>query len=695
MGWHPSRRELLVAGAVGTGTLITPRWLKASQESGNWRFAFFSDTHVRTNGNIEENRAMLREIRQYAPEFAMNDGDVCEYGWEGEYRVYQGLLDEFGVPTLHSPGNHDVRWSPRGINLFEASLGPAFSHHERNGIHAFMLDTSVPLSHWGHLGRPQLEWLAAKLQDIGREAPVMLSMHHWVGRDPVRVDNEEALLDLIEQYNVAMIWTGHGHNNLDWEWNGIPCTMNQGLYQGAFQIVDVNPADQIMVRRRRVEGETEMRVVGEHSLRAPRRIRPVFALGGLTVQQGSQIKVDAQASGYRWGSGEFRPLRDGKVPTDVDIPGEHVLTLRRTDGQTYRPVMPHIIPRDPDTAALFPLWRTALPGGAISHLIAEEDGVFVSLMDGSIMCLDRRSGQEKWRKQTGSFCHSSPILAENTVCVGSADEHLYLLDRETGEQIWRAATTGPIYSSPVLVQGQWIVGAGDGIVYAFDAETGQEHWKYALPADDMAFTQSKFTTDGQGVYFGAWDRAVYALEADTGRLRWREEVTHTFYFAPAIGSPAYSAGRVVVPGNGNTLHSFNVNNGSVHWATTTGEGIDKFGYSSPLVVGNDLFIGGLGSFGNCYRLNFETGAEVWAAATGSVIYDSSPCLIGARPDGTGGAIAIGSVDGTVSLISREEGKILGQYKMPTGHLLSSPASYGRTLFVASYANQMTALRAEF
>ena len=72
---------------------------------------------------------------------------------------------------------------------------------------------------------------------------------------------------------------------------------------------------------------------------------------------------------------------------------------------------------------------------------------------------------------------------------------------------------------------------------------------------------------------------------------------------------------------------------------------------------------------------------MWTAATGRTIYDSSP----AHADGR---IAIGSVDGTLSLLRAADGALLDQHRLPTGHLLASPAMGDGMVFAASLSDMV-------
>ncbi|MCS7033721.1 MAG: metallophosphoesterase, partial [Phycisphaerae bacterium] len=226
----------------------------------NFRFIHTSDTHVNPHrtqdSNAARNEELFREISglQPRPAMAINTGDVVEVGSQLEYALLRERLKSMTVPCYHTPGNHDTRWNPLGKEGFVRGTGqPLFQHIEHEGVHFFLLDSTVLLEHWGHISQQQLDWLQRELDRIGPEPPVVLAFHHWIGRDKVQVDNEQDLIDLVEPYNVVLWLNGHGHSDLLWNINGAPAIMQKGLYQGSYGVIDVSP-DHMAITRRHLAG---------------------------------------------------------------------------------------------------------------------------------------------------------------------------------------------------------------------------------------------------------------------------------------------------------------------------------------------------------------------------------------------------------------------------------------------------------
>lgn len=677
-GW--TRRDVLRAGlALGALPLLPKRGWAAPQQGGS--FAYFSDTHVSLTRNVAECRAMLEELgKGFTPVFAINGGDVVDYGWKGEYDSYDRVLEGLPWKTHHIPGNHDVRWAGLGLQIFEKRVGVPFRAFDALGCRFVLLDSTVPLSHYGHYESAMLRWLESNLKNLGRETPVIVATHHWVGRDSVMIDNETALMKVLEPYNVKLILTGHGHNDLLWRWDGALCTMNKGLYQGSYQRVDVDWEKGVLRLSRRTTAKPSMSLLAEVDLTAPREKLPKVAGIGLGSGPLALVAGHEGATEYRWDDGKWQPY-DGKAAPAAGLnPGHHLLTFRT--GENGRASCREEAVEDP-TGRLAAAWQVALPGAVMSHLVLAEDKLFVSCMDGSVLAFDPDTGKPYWRAKTGGYCHSTPAVKDGLLVVGSADGKVHAFDSKSGEPKWTHATEGPVYASAAFGNGLAMIGSGDGKIYGLDVRTGKPVWTYVMPPGDTAFTQSVPQCDGERFYFGGWDKYTYALDVRTGKLAWRQICTaSTFAFSPAIGGPAMDDRAIYIPANGNELYAFRKADGELLWkATSPG---DKFGYSAPCLAEGKIYIGCLGDKGEARCINAADGKEVWCAKVAGVIYDSSPAY-------ANGLAAVGSVNGVLNVIDAQDGSIFAQYRVGTGHFLSSPAMRGNRIFAATFADRLVAL----
>jgi outer membrane protein assembly factor BamB len=59
--------------------------------------------------------------------------------------------------------------------------------------------------------------------------------------------------------------------------------------------------------------------------------------------------------------------------------------------------------------------------------VVHEDSVYIGSVDGSLYCLDMRSGRKRWQFRTGGPITGTPVIANNVLYVGSNDHKVYAL----------------------------------------------------------------------------------------------------------------------------------------------------------------------------------------------------------------------------------------------------------------------------
>jgi len=115
-----------------------------------------------------------------------------------------------------------------------------------------------------------------------------------------------------------------------------------------------------------------------------------------------------------------------------------------------------------------------------SPLVTDKEIIFGTATRG-IVALDKNSLEEKWNCRTSpsiiytspyvtipsSTVETSPIACGKYVIVGSSDGALNLLERETGKEIWRFQTGSPILNSPAISGNMLFIGDFSGNIYAF------------------------------------------------------------------------------------------------------------------------------------------------------------------------------------------------------------------------------------
>ena len=674
-------------------------WFIPSSVFADFRFIHCSDSHAGTPENTRVDAAMFKEMSQLQPlpKFVILTGDVVNYGTDEEYAQFAGAAKNLGdLPLYLAPGNHDVRWNPRGKEGYTlGSHGKLFQSWDYENIHFVTLDSTVLLEHWGHISQEQLDWLKNDLAKVGTEKPVIIGFHHWIGRDPVMVDNEQELMNLVAPYNIVLWLQGHGHADIEWNIDGVPATMVKGLYQASYDIIDVTPSELRITKRFLPQNKTDelLKSATQPSSDLPdgktrllmtiplaKRARPNWSASvdlrgqnlAVHVDRGelpADAKVDVQI--------DTNPATsiDGDVKNiakDAYAPGVHVATVIVTcaDGRVYRKPFTMTLP-----GTVSPAWITNIGGAVQSRLALSGDRLYVTSMGNDLVALNAGDGKEIFRAKTGAPIFSSPEVADGVVYFGSADHFVYAVDATSGEIKWKHETGGAVLAGPAVTKGVVCIGSCDKNIYGLSVSDGHEIWHVA--GENMF--QSKAATDGEHFFVGGWDNHFRCINAAEGKLAWdltlgkRQPLPGFSAYAPSITNPCVGGGKVFVSTNDGVFHAINIADGREAWRVDR----KNMGYSSPCFHDGKVYFA-LSDKGDTYCADADTGKILWQRNVGSVIYDGGFCYGG---NASGGNVFIGCVDGVFNALNANSGEIIWQYSLGPGHLLATAAADDNRVYI--------------
>jgi hypothetical protein len=236
-----TRRDFLKRTlCAGAGLAWLPRLMAAAADMpcDPNLFALFSDTHIAADlseqhlgVNMSRNlAACARSLADWParPAAIIVNGDLAYLsGKAGDYLTFGALMDPLRAlaPVHLLLGNHDQRdhfWAA----FPDASAEQRATLHRQTGILAseyanwFLLDTLEETDKApGQLGRPQLDWLARKL-DQAPDKPAIIVLHHNPQFDsviPTGLRDTRALMEVIvPRRQVKLAIFGHTH---DWHWS--------------------------------------------------------------------------------------------------------------------------------------------------------------------------------------------------------------------------------------------------------------------------------------------------------------------------------------------------------------------------------------------------------------------------------------------------------------------------------------------
>lgn len=254
-------------------------------------------------------------------------------------------------------------------------------------------------------------------------------------------------------------------------------------------------------------------------------------------------------------------------------------------------------------------------GWSESSVTVGNDRVFFGETSGSLVALDKETGELEWEVNPARQIRSAPLYNDGTIYIGSdegdaldPDGNLYAYDAETGEQEWVFTEPGrEIQSAATVSDGTIYVGSNDGSLYAVDPTDGTEVWSFDEP--DEAVSWSPTVANGilyvGGTDSGGFDSdgALYAIDTETGEAEWVFDDPSRTFSSPTIVGDTVIVGTLQ-PGSGE-VYGIDADDGTELWSYT---GLDGLGVrSSPTVVDGTAFIGGDTDLGSGQLMAIETG----------------------------------------------------------------------------------------
>ncbi|MFY9745023.1 MAG: metallophosphoesterase [Acidobacteriaceae bacterium] len=215
---------------------------RAPVAAGSFTFAFFTDVHIEPEMDAPQGTELAMEIINASEaEFAICGGDHVfdALGSRKErvieqYELYMQAEKTLRIPVRHVLGNHDVAGLKTDMSSHDAIYGkamfeqtfqtPTYYSFQHKGVNFIVLDSILVE---GRDWRPeidlrQLAWLerdlaanAAYPQVVISHVPLVTSMASYgPGSNDKKyepVSNADAIVPILEKYNVIALLQGHTH----------------------------------------------------------------------------------------------------------------------------------------------------------------------------------------------------------------------------------------------------------------------------------------------------------------------------------------------------------------------------------------------------------------------------------------------------------------------------------------------------
>ena len=495
--------------------------LGGQAQSVQFRFAHLTDLHLSPN-NPNPTEDLLRSVAQINAtegiDFVLVTGDITEEGDRASMEKVKSCLDLLKVKYYVALGNHETKWSDSGCTAFGEIFGSERFEFEHKGF-LFLGFNSGPLMRmaYGHVVPQDIRWMTERMEQAGKDKPVMLVTHY-----PMKdgdVDNWYEVTDAVRPYNIRLFIGGHYHANRNERYDGIPGILMRSNLRDkdgkqGYGIYEVT-SDSIKVFTQRI---------------------------GEPAKQWASFSLTEQ---YYDRQGKAEKYPDFSVNQEYSKAKEQ--------------------------------WVVQTGVGIYCSPAVEKDKVFVGDDLGCLTAYALKNGKKLWSFASGKRIVGTPAVSEGIVVFGSADRNIYGLNAADGSLRWKVEAAEPVLGAVTIHEGIAYVGASDKTFRAIDIQTGKVVWSY----DQVkGYIETKPLVVDDKVIFSAWDNTLYALEKATGKEIWKWTGGLTrMHFSPAAVWPVASNGKVFIADPQRAMTAVNLQNGETVWRTFRSQVRETIGLS--------------------------------------------------------------------------------------------------------------------
>jgi len=313
----------------------------------------------------------------------------------------------------------------------------------------------------------------------------------------------------------------------------------------------------------------------------------------------------------------------------------------------------------------------------------DRDFIFAASADGTLVCIERATGDVVWRERLDDVEISGGVGASaGLVLVGTREAEVIALDQISGRELWRSTVSSEVVSAPQTNGIIVVLQTVDGKLVGLDAVTGTQNWIYetTIPALTLRGS-SRPVIAGDSVIAGFANGMVASVNAANGFLQWEERV--------AIPQGRYDIERVIdVDGDlllaGNIVYAssyqgnlmgFDVQTGRIVW------GIEASSYRG-LAQG----------FGNLYYTNDDSHVIALRNNTDDVVWENNSLRLRSvtAPSTLGNYVAVADFEGWLHLLSQVDGHFVSRVNVDGNGVRAPLVTDNDTIYVFGNSGRLAA-----
>ena len=534
-----------------------------AQNITKFRFAQLTDTHLSvTNPARTEHllRTIAHINATDSIDFVLASGDLTNEGDKTSLELVKSCLDLLKVPYYVIPGNHETKWSSSACTAFTEVFGYERFSFDHKGIFFIGFNSGFPMRMAdGHIALRDIRWITAELKEKGTEQPIIAITHYPIQENDV--DNWQQILQTIYPYNICLFIGGHYHRIRQFDSAGIPgilmrTSQSSSKTLPSYGIYEVTSDSIIAYVQNTGKNRQKISSYPLHSrlnhlvyndkvtVDSLKMIYPnvknLWCVSTDTEIYASPIMKDGKIYvGDESGIMTAYSLKNGKKQWQFTSGGRIIGTADTAEGILVFGSADHsIYGLDAQNGRL--LWKVKTQAPVVGAVTIDHGIAYIGGSDHTFRAIDIHNGMTLWAyPSVKGYIETKPLITGNKVIFGAWDNTIYALDKTSGQELWKWETGqkhmfySPAATWPVAAHGKVFIADPKRALTAIDEQTGQTVWR---TYQSQVRESIGISTDTDRIYAKTMNDSVvcYTAIGSSPEQLWASNVGFGREFAPSM-----------------------------------------------------------------------------------------------------------------------------------------------------------------
>ena len=304
--------------------------------------------------------------------------------------------------------------------------------------------------------------------------------------------------------------------------------------------------------------------------------------------------------------------------------------------------------------------------------VVMHDAVYAANAKGEVFRLERATGKEVWRIDSGFAVSGGVGAGGGLVLVGGTKGDLAAFG-EDGKLRWKTRMSSEVLSAPQVSDGIVVVRTGDGRIAGLGVADGKRQWLYERATPALIVRSHVGVTIGHGVvYAGFAGGKLAAIGLDNGIVVWESAVsqprgnTELERISDITSLPVADGDQVCAVAFQGRVACFDIAQGNLLWSRdlSSDNGMSML----------DKYIYVADTSDTVSALDKSSGSSLWKNDQLTMRRISAPYVLG-------NYVVVGDYEGYLHVLGRDDGSMVARLKTGSGGILTTPVELDGGLLV--------------